>query len=237
MKFIQKDYLGTKQILKFPDHSVAMTVTVSDNGIIADEYGEKIIPAGTIVGGKGVLLDPSKPVSDVNLGITAATLSTSFSASNSNLIFTAKEKGAAGNSVKVALVKADAADQTLSVAVSSKTITVNLATDSAKAITSAANDVIAIILETAEAKALVDVKPATSNNGTGIVEALVETALAGGAAGAGGTAEGVLMNDVDVTYGPNLGAMIVHGFIDINKMPYKPSPADIAALKQITFLG
>jgi len=47
----------------------------------------------------------------------------------------------------------------------------------------------------------------------------------------------VLMNDIDVTYGSALGAMIIHGYIDVNKIPVPPSAADIAALKQITFLG
>lgn len=49
-------------------------------------------------------------------------------------------------------------------------------------------------------------------------------------------AEGVLFNDVDVTYGPAAGAMLVHGFIDLNKLPVAPTAEEIAALKQITFL-
>lgn len=237
MKFIQKDYLGTKQILKFPDHAVAMSVTVSDAGVTTDEYGEKIVRAGTIVGGNGVILDPSKPVSDINLGIVAANHTTTFSGANSNLVFTAREKGTAGNSVKVALVKVDAIDQKLAVAVANKVVTVNLATDSAKAIITTANDVIEIIMENIQARTLVDVKPAPNSNSSGLVGIMVETALTGGTSGSGGTAEGVLMNDVDVTYGNNLGAMIIHGFIDVNKLPAKPSPADIKALSQITFLG
>lgn len=49
-------------------------------------------------------------------------------------------------------------------------------------------------------------------------------------------AEGVLFNDVDVTYGPAAGAMLIHGFIDLVKIPVAPTPEEIAALKQITFL-
>lgn len=49
-------------------------------------------------------------------------------------------------------------------------------------------------------------------------------------------AEGVLLNDVDVSYGDAPGAMLIHGFVDINKLPAEPEDEEIAALKQITFL-
>lgn len=49
-------------------------------------------------------------------------------------------------------------------------------------------------------------------------------------------AEGVLFTDVDVTYGPAAGAMLIHGFIDLAKIPTAPAVEEIAALKQITFL-
>lgn len=57
-KFIQEDYGNTKEILKFPDHYVALAVTVDDEGILPNEHGKKIVPAGTILGGK------TKPVID-----------------------------------------------------------------------------------------------------------------------------------------------------------------------------
>lgn len=50
------------------------------------------------------------------------------------------------------------------------------------------------------------------------------------------TAEGVLFNDTDVTYGPAPGAAIIHGFIATDKLPVVPDPLAITALKQITFL-
>lgn len=50
-------------------------------------------------------------------------------------------------------------------------------------------------------------------------------------------AEGVLMNDVDVTGGPQIGALIIHGFIDATKLPEAPTVTMITALKQITFIG
>lgn len=232
MKFVQKNYLGTKQILKFPDHVVSVAVTVSDRGIQPDEYGEKIIPAGTIVGG-GI---SGSPVSPAHAGSKAAQCTTTFGTANSNVIFTAREKGVAGNNIKIVLAAPSTADQTIGVSVTEKTITVNLATDSAKKVSSTANDVIEIIMEDSAARALINVKPALGSDGSGLVSALAETALSGGADGDAAMAKGVLMNDVDVTYGPNVGAMIIHGFIDAEKIPDKPTAADIAALTQIVFL-
>lgn len=49
-------------------------------------------------------------------------------------------------------------------------------------------------------------------------------------------AEGVLMDDVDVTYGPKAGTMIIHGFIAQDKLPEVPSADAKGALKQITFV-
>lgn len=49
-------------------------------------------------------------------------------------------------------------------------------------------------------------------------------------------AVGVLFNDVDVTYGPAPGALMIHGFVDLNKIPAAPTAEEKAALNQITFL-
>lgn len=124
-KFIQTDYGNKREILKFPDHYVAIAVTVDDTGVSPGPDGRKIVPAGTIVGG-GTLSDPAKMV---------------------------------------------------------------------KKATTTSGD------------------PDTTD------------------------AEGVLLNDVDVTYGPAPGAMVIHGFIDVNKLPNAPDDAEIAALKQITFIA
>lgn len=49
-------------------------------------------------------------------------------------------------------------------------------------------------------------------------------------------AEGVLFNDTDVTHGPASGALLIHGFVAIDKLPAVPTAEEVAALKQITFL-
>ncbi|VBB05575.1 Hypothetical protein LUCI_0785 [Lucifera butyrica] len=122
MKFVQTDYLGTKNILRFPDHYAAVPVIVDDTGITADEDGKKIVPAGTIIAGVGgkALADP--------------------------------------DNIKVA--HANTAD-----------------------------------------------------------------------------AEGVLLNDVDVTYGSHGGAMLIHGFLKTDKLPETPDAAAVTALAgRIVFL-
>lgn len=49
------------------------------------------------------------------------------------------------------------------------------------------------------------------------------------------TAIGVLLNDITVAENPN-GAVVIHGFIDKNKLPVAPAEAAITALKGITFM-
>lgn len=51
-----------------------------------------------------------------------------------------------------------------------------------------------------------------------------------GAAGAAVDAEGVLLNDVDVTYGPESGSMIIHGFIGLGNLPAVPAAEAVTAL-------
>jgi len=49
-------------------------------------------------------------------------------------------------------------------------------------------------------------------------------------------AEGLLFNDTDVTYGPAPGALLIHGFVDLGKLPTEPTDEEKAALKQVTFI-
>ena len=46
-------------------------------------------------------------------------------------------------------------------------------------------------------------------------------------------AEGVLMNDVDVTYGPKEGAMVIHGFIKVDALPYTNLDKVLAAVRSL----
>lgn len=50
-------------------------------------------------------------------------------------------------------------------------------------------------------------------------------------------AEGVLLEDVDVSYGPASGSMVIHGFIDSTKLPTAPQAAAVTALNMIKFIA
>lgn len=47
---------------------------------------------------------------------------------------------------------------------------------------------------------------------------------------------GVVLNDYDVTDGDAMMAVVIHGFIEVAKLPKVPSSDAISALKQITFV-
>lgn len=111
---------------------------------------------------------------------TAATLSTNLTGTNNDLVFTAVPSGAAGNSVTIAYIDPSGNDEELSIEVTGTDIVVNLATGGAGAITSTAAQILAAIEDNEDAAALVTVANKSSNNGTGVVTALAETALSGG---------------------------------------------------------
>lgn len=50
------------------------------------------------------------------------------------------------------------------------------------------------------------------------------------------TATGVVFQDYDVADGDANGAVLVHGFVDLTKLPEVPTAEAKAALTQITFL-
>lgn len=51
MKFVKREYSGIKEILKTRGFE-SIGVTVDDTDIVANSEGMKIVPAGTVVGGK-----------------------------------------------------------------------------------------------------------------------------------------------------------------------------------------
>lgn len=240
MKFKQTDFTGTKEILKFPDHYVAIAVTVDDNGIVANADGKKIVTKGTIVGGAAasVLADDTQKVQKKNTASVAAsvTLQPGGAGGNNDITVTAKKAGTGGNSIKVELKNPGAASQALKINIVGDTIEVSLATDGTSAITSTAAQVITAINAHLTAKELVTAANATGSDGTGVVAAVAATPLAGGTDGNASAAEGVLLNDVDVTYGPASGAMVIQGYIATDKLPETPVAEAIAALKMIQFV-
>ena len=239
MKFTETTYSNGKEILKFPDHYVNMPVTVDDTGIEVNADGKKLVPKGTIVGGVNapVLQDPTQMVAKKNTGSVAASATLVPAGDNNDIVITAKTAGVEDNSIWVELRDPAGNDKDLAVLLEGDAIVVSLSTSAAGAITSTAAQVIEAINKDLDAKQLVVASNAADNDGTGVVTAITATPLAGGTASAGSAAEGVLFNEVDVTYGPAAGAMLIHGFLDVNKLPEAPSAEAIAALDgRIVFL-
>lgn len=50
------------------------------------------------------------------------------------------------------------------------------------------------------------------------------------------TAKGVVLYDVDVTNGDEVGSLVIHGFIDKSKLAVQPDSAAITALPMIKFI-
>lgn len=232
MKFNKKSYSGVKEILKTRDFE-AIGVMVDDTGITANADGLKIVPAGTVVGGKtkSALENEDEIIQEKNTQAVAASIILDSTNANSDILVTAINAGTVGNSIKVELKDPSGINQALSVSVVGNAIVVSLATDGAGVITSTATDVIAAINAHLVAKDLVVAANADSNDGTGVVEAIVATALANGTNGTGVDAEGVLLCDVDVTYGSAPGSMVIRGNIDLDKIATAPCADAMASLK------
>src|SRR5690606_9810721 len=104
-------------------------------------------------------------------------------------------RGANGNNVKITYSDPSANDAELEVTVSNDTeINVSLATDEEGTIISTAEEVMEAIQAHTEANKLVTVENAASNDGSGVVTAMAETALSGGDSGTNWvtTTEGVM---------------------------------------------
>ncbi|WP_153448727.1 phage tail sheath C-terminal domain-containing protein [Vibrio algicola] len=109
----------------------------------------------------------------------AATLTVGSAVLNDGLTFTAAKSGKEGNAISIELINPAAVSADLAVVVNGKKITINLATDAQKAITSTATEIIAAIDADEDAKALVT----ATKLGTGLdpVGAHTRQYLAGGA--------------------------------------------------------
>jgi len=111
---------------------------------------------------------------------TASSLTTALTGTHNDLVFTARTAGTDGDDITIAYIDPEDNDQALSVEVTDTDIVVNLATDDEGTITTTANQLRQAIIESAAASALVSCAFASSNNGTGVVTALAETALDNG---------------------------------------------------------
>lgn len=120
-------------------------------------------------------------VQEHNLGTkTAATLSTSMTGANNDIVLTAVNKGVVGNSITLTLVAPGTNNAALGIVVTGTNIVANLATDGSAAITTTASQLLAALAASAPAAALVTGALKGSDTGATAVTALATTSLTGG---------------------------------------------------------
>ena len=217
------------EIFALSDPKATISVVVSDEGVMPDENNKKTVLAGTIVGGIG-----GQVLKDQSLMVAAngpATYRTALPGDNNDLIFIAIATG----TVTVAYTNPGAPSTALSAAVAGTDVTVTLGTDADGAVISTANDVMNVVNGTSAVAAVIHAENIPGEPGTGIVAAMTRATLTSNTNVA--QAEGVLVNDVDVTYGPEPGAMAIHGFIEITRIPVPPTAAQEASMKLLQFIN
>jgi hypothetical protein len=176
-----------------PAHSAERRVNVVRRGAIARvTAGEALTAPQEVMVGTG-----GKAVGLADVAAAAATLATGVVGSNNAITWTAKEAGTGGNALSVTIIDPAGNNVALSVDVDQEDIVVTLATDGASAPTSTATEVMAAVNEHDLASQLVDVASTGASNGTGVVAAVAETALAGGTDESEGVAVGRVLTDAD----------------------------------------
>lgn len=129
-------------------------------------------------------ISPGSRIKAAALGRVAAAiaaLTTALSSTNRDLTFTSKLRGREGDLISVKYTDPAGNSQALAVSVTGKAINVSLATSGAGAITSTAAEIKAAIEASSAANALVAITYPASNNGSGVVTAMTQTFLSGGA--------------------------------------------------------
>lgn len=131
------------------------------------------------------LLSPAAALA-APVNAVAALLTTALTGANNDLVFTAKVKGTAGNSITVAYINPGQEAAAEVVTVNGSDIVVTLR--SVSSVLSTAAQVKAAIEAKAEAAALVSVANSGADTGAGAVIAMAEAPLAGGVDGTVGVA-------------------------------------------------
>jgi hypothetical protein len=222
-------YRAQGEIFALTDPKATISVIVSDEGVPADENGKKTVLAGTIVGGIGgpVLKDSSLMVAKHG----PATFTTVLPGDNNDLLFVAQTSGV----TTVTYVDPGAPSTPISAAAVGTDVTVTLETNANSDIISTANDVLNVINSTGAVAAVVTASNIAGEAGIGVVAPMAVVTLVSN--GSVVEAEGVLVNDVDVTHGPEGAAMAIHGFIEVSRIPVPPTPAQETTMKLLQFIA
>lgn len=199
------EYVSTPTPGFVVDADASISMTIDSANIAADSNGKKIIYVGDVLG----VAAPFARTKKARIAVKS-TLTTALTGVSNDVVFTAKNKYS-DNSIKIAYIDPAGNSQPLRLELNraDNTITILLATGAGGAITSTANDIIALVNSHLSTKDMVVASLPTAEVGTGVVTALSATAMTGGY-----PAFGYALNQVEVTYGDEEVSVLVAGVVD-----------------------
>ena len=226
-----------KELLLLQDGYVARPVTLSKStiaGLTPDDAGHYVIPQGTFLygaNGNSLLTDPQQEAVAVIPTVTKATVTL-----NSIIVFTATDEGALTYTIEFTSNSSGSGPLTVAVD-ASHNLTVTLETDASGTILSTYDDVVTAVNNDIVANTYFVASIDTGADGTTVAQDEAATPLAGGGATTvSSDIDGVLHHSVIVDDGEKSAAMIIHGYIDADKMPDgMPGAAVKAKLPHIVF--
>jgi hypothetical protein len=177
-----------------------------------------------------------------------ASLATGVVANNNAILWSAVQRGTAGNAASIALVNPGTNSAALGVVVAGSDVTVNLATNGSAAITSTAAQVIAAVAASAAAAALLTGANQGASSGAAAVTAVSKTSLASGAtngqikalapSATDGTAKpvGILIHPVNASGGETDGQIYVDGSFNPDLLVW-PASVQTDSQKKALFDG
>jgi len=235
-----------KELLLIYDGYVARPVTVDQStiaGLVPDDKGHYIIPAGTYLygeNGESLLLNPNqKAVAVIPTEVLAsAKLGTGVTGASSTgtVVVTAKKSG--DLAYKFDISKGTTAVASIAYASATTTVTIKLAVDDDDDVLTTYGQLVQLINDDMVVNSLVKAELVDGYEDEVVVEetgaSAVETA-GGGTETVSSDIDGILYHSVDVTMGEATGAMIIKGVINVDNLATEPGAALKAKLPHIIF--
>lgn len=224
-----------KELLLIREGYVARPVTLDKTsmaGITADDNGKYWIPQGSYLTGSdgGSLLD--NPLQTASVVVPSGAVGT---ATINGAVVVSGKSYSSDSLPTVTISKGTSATTTIEE--SSGNFTVKLAVDGSDNIIATNQDVVDIINDDMDANSYFIANLANETVGSGLAATVAATTISSGtdATISASQIDGVLYHSVDVTDGANVGAMIISGYIDVDKMPTVPNSTIKDELPRITF--
>ena len=221
-------------ILYFTENYVAKPIMLNKTtitGLTANADGKFIIPRGTfLTGTAGSLKErPNQVAKQAVFTGVAGTL---------NLLTYVRivDKQESNRVLTFKVTKPAKATTTATVAVSGLTIEIKVANNGTNILTTL-GDIVTLINGNMEANSLCVASLTDETKADTVATEVASAVTAGGANDTGtGDVDGILMHSVDVTDGEATGALVLAGFVDLDKIDIAPSTNFKTKLPMIAFL-